>query len=89
VEERGGIRVTLGMIGSDLDADGGTVSVDGLVAKAIETGGSVTFPDLAPGFHRVSPDTYDTGAVEPTAPGVSHYEPAGPTPFRVEILNGT
>jgi hypothetical protein len=53
VEGTGSIEVTLNMTGNDLDPDGCTVSVDGLVARAIEAGGSVTFSDLEAGVHGV------------------------------------
>ncbi|UCC49172.1 MAG: hypothetical protein JSV41_03035, partial [Gemmatimonadota bacterium] len=57
VEGTGSIQVTLDMMGSDLDPDGCTVSVDDLVARAIEAGGSVTFADLEVGVHGV--ELYD------------------------------
>jgi Tol biopolymer transport system component len=53
VEGTGNIEVTLNMTGSDLDPDGCTVSVDDLVARAIEAGGSVTFADIEVGVHGV------------------------------------
>jgi Tol biopolymer transport system component len=53
VEGTGSIEVTLNMTGSDLDPDGCTVSVDDLVARAIEGGTSVTFADLDVGVHSV------------------------------------
>jgi hypothetical protein len=57
VEGTGSIEVTLNMTGSDLDPDGCTVSVDDLVARAIEAGGSVTFADLEVRVHGV--ELYD------------------------------
>jgi len=57
VEGTGSIEVMLNMTGSDLDPDGCTVSVDDLVARAIEADGSVTFSDLEAGVHSV--ELYD------------------------------
>ena len=50
----GDLTVTTGTSGSNIDADGYTVTVDGNASKSIGSNGSVTFSGLAAGNHSVA-----------------------------------
>jgi Tol biopolymer transport system component len=52
----GSIQVDVATTGSDLDADGYTVLVDGGSGEAVGVSGSVTFSDLSQGNHEVTLD---------------------------------
>jgi hypothetical protein len=49
----GALAITIVTGGTELDADGYTVAVDGGTAQAIATGGSLVVPSLEPGTHAV------------------------------------
>src|SRR5207248_3256849 len=52
--QTGNLTVNTSTSGSNIDADGYTVTVDGNASRAIGTNGSVTFTELAAGSHTVA-----------------------------------
>src|SRR5207302_377959 len=52
--QTGNLTVSTSTSGSNVDADGYTVTVDGNASRSIGTDGSVTFTDLSAGNHTVA-----------------------------------
>ena len=47
----GGLQISVGASGPDIDPDGFTITVDGSQTKTVVAGSSVSFTDLSPGDH--------------------------------------